>query len=88
MRREESISAAAYTYTVLMQPEPEGGSTVTCPALPGLVTYGETLDDARAMAADAIQGYIDCLREDGEPIPESDPAPAPFVDQVSVNAAG
>jgi predicted RNase H-like HicB family nuclease len=73
---------------VLLQPEPEGGYTVTCPALPGLVTYGETLDDARAMAADAIQGYIDCLREDGEPIPESDPAPAPFVDQVSVNAAG
>jgi predicted RNase H-like HicB family nuclease len=88
MRREESISAAAYTYTVLLQPEPEGGYTVTCPALPGLVTYGETLDDARAMAADAIQGYIDCLREDGEPIPESDPAPAPFVDQVSVNADG
>ena len=88
MRREESISAAAYTYTVLLQPEPEGGYTVTCPALPGLVTYGETLDDARAMAADAIQGYIDCLREDGEPIPESDPAPAPFVDQVSVNEAG
>jgi predicted RNase H-like HicB family nuclease len=88
MRREESISAAAYTYTVLLQPEPEGGYTVTCPALPGLVTYGETLDDARAMAADAIQGYIDCLREDGEPIPESDPAPAPFVDRVSVNAAG
>jgi predicted RNase H-like HicB family nuclease len=61
---------------------------VTCPALPGLVTYGETLDEARAMAADAIRGYIECLQEDGEPIPESDPAPAPLVDRVSVTAAG
>jgi antitoxin HicB len=43
---------------------------VTCPALPGLVTYGQSLEEARAMAADAIRGYIECLREDGEPIPE------------------
>jgi predicted RNase H-like HicB family nuclease len=87
MRRKESVLAAAYTYTVLLQPEPEGGYTVTCPALPGLVTYGATLEEARAMAADAIRGYIECLQEDGEPIPESDPAPAPLVDRVSVTAA-
>jgi predicted RNase H-like HicB family nuclease len=84
MRRKESVSAAAYTYMVLLQPEPEGGYTVTCPALPGLVTYGASLEEARAMAADAIRGYIECLREDGEPIPESDPAPVPLVDRVSV----
>jgi antitoxin HicB len=69
--KKESVAAAAYTYTVLLQPEPEGGYTVTCPTLPGLVTYGETLDEARAMAADAIRGYIECLREDGEPLPGS-----------------
>jgi antitoxin HicB len=84
MRRKESVSAAAHTYTVLLQPEPEGGYTVTCPALPGLVTYGASLEEARAMAADAIRGYIECLREDGEPVPESDPAAAPLVDRVSV----
>jgi len=28
-------------------------------ALPGLVTYGETLEEARAMAADATRGYIE-----------------------------
>jgi predicted RNase H-like HicB family nuclease len=84
MRRKESVSAAAYTYTVLLQPETEGGYTVTCPALPGLVTYGASLEEARAMAADAIRGYIECLREDGEPVPESDPAPLPLLDRVSV----
>ena len=87
MRRKERISAAAYSYTVLLQPEPEGGYTVTCPTLPGLVTYGESLEAARAMAADAIRGYLECLREDGEPIPESDPTPSPLVERVSVPAA-
>lgn len=74
MERKESVSAGACTYTVFLQPEPEGGYTVTCPALPGLVSYGQSLEEARAMAADAIRGYIECLREDCEPIPESDPA--------------
>ena len=88
MKHDEIVTAAEYTYTVLFQPEPEGGYTVTCPALPGLVTYGETLEQARAMAVDAISGYLECLREDGAPTPESDPAPPPLVDRVRVKAAG
>jgi predicted RNase H-like HicB family nuclease len=55
--------------------------------LPGLVTDGETLEEARAMVADAIRGYIECLQEDGEPIPDSDSAPAPLVDRASITAA-
>lgn len=49
----------------------EGGYTETSPTLLGLVTYGETLEEARVMAADAIRGYIECLREDGEPVPKT-----------------
>jgi hypothetical protein len=30
------------------------------------------------MAADAVRGYIECLLEDGEPIPESDPRRRPW----------
>lgn len=56
-------------YTVIMTPDETGGYVVTCPALPGLVTEGDTLEEARAMAADAIRGYLDVLAEDGEPIP-------------------
>jgi antitoxin HicB len=66
--KREAIGSGPHSYVILLQPEPDGGYTVTCPALPGLVTYGETLTEARAMAADAIRGYIECLREDGEPI--------------------
>ena len=65
------------TYTFVFAPEPEGGYTVTCPSLPGLVTYGETLDEARTMARDAVEGLIEVMVEYGEAIPDSD-APKPF----------
>jgi predicted RNase H-like HicB family nuclease len=61
------------TYAFLFRPEPEGGYTVTCPALPGLVTYGETLAEARVMADDAMTGLIEVMREHGESVPEGDP---------------
>jgi len=60
------------TYTFVFYPEPEGGYTVTCPALPGLVTYGETMDEARSMARDAMQGLIQVMIEEGETIPDSE----------------
>jgi antitoxin HicB len=68
----EAVEGMTRTYTFAFSPEPEGGYTVTCPALPGLVTYGETLDEARAMARDAMEGLIEVMVECGEPIPESD----------------
>jgi antitoxin HicB len=61
-----------HTYTLVFHPEPEGGFAVTCPALPGLVTYGETLDEARAMAQDAIEGLIEVMLERGEVLPKGD----------------
>ncbi|CAN5428333.1 hypothetical protein BH18ACI2_BH18ACI2_26750 [soil metagenome] len=56
-------------FTVVMTPDETGGYVVTCPALPGLVTEGDTLEEARKMAADAIRGYLESLRLDGEPLP-------------------
>jgi antitoxin HicB len=84
MNLQEPVTAVEYTYTVLLQPEPEGGFTVTCPSLPGLVTYGETLAEARAMAAEAIGCYLESLRKDGLPLPESDTPAAPRAEHVSV----
>lgn len=56
-------------FTVVMTPDVTGGYVVTCPALPGLVTEGGTLEEARSMGADAIRGYLESLQKDGEPIP-------------------
>jgi hypothetical protein len=51
-------------------------------------TYGETLEEARALSADAIEGYLECLQEDGLPLPESDLVTVPpRVDQIRVKLA-
>jgi predicted RNase H-like HicB family nuclease len=44
--------ANEFRYTAVFEPAEEGGYVVTFPAIPGLGTQGETLDEARAMAAD------------------------------------
>ncbi len=67
------MSLVEYRYTVLFEPAEEGGFIVTCPALPGLVTEGDTMEEARAMAEDAIQAYIGSLRKDHLPIPPDRP---------------
>lgn len=64
------MAGEEYSYTIILHPdEEEGGYTVTVPALPGCVTQGDDLEDAIAMAKDAIQGYLESLLMDGEPIP-------------------
>lgn len=69
-------------YTIVLQPEPEGGFTVTVPALPGCVTHGRNLNHAREMAEDAIRGYVASLRKHGDPIPTDGQS---FVTSVDVS---
>jgi predicted RNase H-like HicB family nuclease len=59
-------------FNIVLRPEPEGGFTAMVPALPGCVTYGRTLGEARKMIKDAISGYIESLKKHKEPIPTDD----------------
>lgn len=59
-------------FNIIFRPEPEGGFTVIVPALPGCVTYGKTLKEAKEMATDAVSGYLYSLKKHGDPIPSSD----------------
>ncbi|MDA8143869.1 MAG: type II toxin-antitoxin system HicB family antitoxin [Thermoplasmatales archaeon] len=56
-------------YTVILEPQEEGGYTVTVPALPGCISEGDTREEAIENIKDAISGYIESLRKHGEPIP-------------------
>lgn len=58
-----------YHYTAVFEPAEEGGYIVSVPALPGLVTEGDTIEEARAMVKDAIRGYLESLLKNGEEIP-------------------
>ena len=73
---------AQYQYTVVFEPAAEGGFTVTVPAAPSLVTEGDTLEEAREMARDAIRGYLESLLKHGEEIP-IEPSP-PSIERVAV----
>ena len=88
MKHHETIAADEYRYRIIIEHAEEGGYVVTCPSLRGVVTEGETLEEARTMAADAIAGYLELLREDGRPIPESDePVSEPILEEVTVKLA-
>ncbi len=52
------------------QQEPEGGYTVTVPALPGCVSYGQTFEHAIDMIKDAMEGWLAVAREEGLDIPQ------------------
>ncbi len=60
------------SYHIMFRPEPEGGFSVIVPALPGCITYGKTLAQAKKMAKDAISGYVASLKKHGEPIPSDE----------------
>ncbi len=59
-----------HTYSIVVDPDPAGGFTVTVPALPGCVTQGETLDECRQHAEEAIGLYLEDLAASSEAIPE------------------
>lgn len=64
------------TYTIILEPDlEEGGYTVTVPSLPGCITQGETVEECLERAKEAIEGFIESLKADGEPVPEEVEAP-------------
>jgi antitoxin HicB len=67
-----SMKKSRSHFNLILRPEPEGGFTVIVPALPGCVTFGRDIAEAKKMAKDAIAGYIESLKKHKEPIPTDD----------------
>lgn len=60
-------------YMIILHPDAEqGGYWVTVPSLPGVFTQGETIDEAIAMAKEAIALHIESMVAHGEPLPDED----------------
>jgi antitoxin HicB len=70
MQQRRSIAVGlARTYSVILEPLEEGGFQVLVPALPEVVTGGDTEDEALAMAREAIELMLESRAERGEEIP-------------------
>jgi antitoxin HicB len=60
-----------YKIPLILEPQPEGGYTVTSPLLPELVTEGDTVDEALANVKDALSAVIETYQELGRSLPKN-----------------
>jgi antitoxin HicB len=60
-----------YKLPLLIEPQPEGGYTITCPLLPNLITEADTLDEVVPNVADALTALIEAYQDLNQPLPEA-----------------
>ena len=70
---------ASHIFSVILEPQPEGGFTVLVPALPEVVTEGDTEGDALASAEEAIRAVLEYRIARGLEIPPDAPPEIRFV---------
>ena len=68
------VHSSLIKYTVIHEPDDEGNEfTVEIPALPGCIIEGDTIEDTMAKVKEAIELFIETLKDLGKPIPEDVP---------------
>jgi len=75
MKRDEAISTLHAQYVCTFQPDPDGGYSVRCPAFPELISHGDSLEEARATAREALELCVEAYQAEGRPLPPSDVEP-------------
>jgi antitoxin HicB len=58
-----------YKLPLVLEPQPEGGYTITCPLLPNLITEADTLDEVVPNVADALSALIEAYEDLHQPLP-------------------
>lgn len=85
---KETVKKKVYKYTAIFEYNKGGVYTVTVPALPGLVTEGRGLKEAKFMVKDAIKGYLESIKADKKRIPEEKSHPKyPLVVRERISVA-
>ena len=57
------------SYIAYVRKDADSDYGVEFPDVPGCITAGRTLDEARAMAAEALAGHLAVLEDEGQPVP-------------------
>jgi antitoxin HicB len=66
--------AENYSFSVILEPQEGGGFTVLVPALPEVITEGDSEQEALRNAEEAIRAILEYRRNNGIPIPaDADP---------------
>lgn len=61
--------AAPYRFSVILEPQDGGGFTVIVPALPEVVTEGDSEEEALAYVEEAIWAVLSYRQDHGIPTP-------------------
>ena len=80
--KREPLHTVHAQYTCTFRPEPEGGYSVRCPAFPELISHGDSLEEARARAREALELCIEVYEEEGRPLPASDVDPRTMITEI------
>lgn len=56
-------------WRVLIEQDEDGVFVAEVPSLPGCISQGITRDEAKKNVNEAIQAYLESLKENGDPIP-------------------
>jgi predicted RNase H-like HicB family nuclease len=60
-----------YDFKVILEPDEEaGGYAISCPALPGCYSQGDTIDEALENIKEAIQLCLEDMQAQDQPIPD------------------
>ncbi len=54
---------SVYKLPLVLEPQPEGGYTITCPFLPNLVTEADTLNEVIPNVTDALAVLIEAYED-------------------------
>ncbi len=73
----------SHSFSVVLEPQPSGGFTVLVPALPEVVTEGDTEEEALVNVEEAIRAVLEYRRAHGLTIPSDTP---PEIRRVTVAA--
>ncbi len=82
MAKHSKIYSTILRFPIVLQEEPEGGFTVTVPSLPGCITFGKNLAEAKKMVKEAIELYLEDMSADGESI--SPPKETTYFSEIAV----
>jgi predicted RNase H-like HicB family nuclease len=70
-------------YTITLLHSLEGGYVAAAPALPGCISQGNTREEALANIREAVELYLEDLKESGEAIPSS---PHAEIHEIEINS--
>lgn len=69
----QDFKTLAGQYVITVTPDEDSGYVATVPTIPGVFGQGETRQEAITNVENALAFTLECMIEDGEPLPPADP---------------